>query len=169
MKKWVAVIIIVFLCLIGLYQLSRNYMNSFNCEVLDKNDFHDIAEEFLKLNKFTPAKGHEKQFDFEFSISDELAHSNKTLVIESSKLGNVIFRGKFKRHISIIGDIRMLDDNGLDNWKISIFDEKSLRVCVGQQQLDYTYWKTNNITKIDILPYKKIDQESGTPIRFIVQ
>ncbi|MGP9713060.1 hypothetical protein, partial [Psychrobacter sp. AOP29-E1-7] len=156
------------LLLILIYFYVVKSMNAFNYQQFDKKDFLLIQTELKKdYNLYLNSLKKDNSVQVTFNFYNILPPHGSTLELYSHKISNYIYIGPYQSSLSFI----VKDDlfkNSLDSLTISLVDSENRASYTIEQEKVFNFWKKEKEVNIWFLPFRKIDEETGTTIGYTV-
>lgn len=150
-----------------------------NCEKLspqefDKNLAERLSEPVYAASKNEPTSPVTFHFNFGFGAAQL---NNAIFIIDSDKVGGLVYRGSYLNNIVIQAGEYLLSDKGRndtgyllkggDTLSFLFLNKETHEIC-GFSHESEPFWQANKNVFIDLLPFRELN-EIGLPVSFKVR
>lgn len=91
------------------------------------------------------------------------------LELRSEVIGEYIYAGQYKSEIFVNIPNYIFKNNGIDSLIISLNNSKDFESYTIQQEVAYKTWEKDKTVHIYFLPFKKLDNASGTYYGYTIE
>lgn len=86
----------------------------------------------------------------------------------SGHINAPIYQGTPTNRIPVQVSNRLRGEDGGDNLRFELLSPAGSSICVSEQQRAFNVWQAGPQVRIEFLPEARMDENTGTPRRFLV-